>query len=490
MSVTESQIGKSAERFSVSESGMRSLNIGREPWELVKELIQNSWDEAPVATECHVVVEPHPEEGTTTVIVQDDGPGFSNVADVYTLMGNTSKRLHPTKRGRFNIGEKDVVSVAIEAAVETVGYTVVFPRNGTREVTSNSGERGTKIKVLMPWNERQSKELVAMLQLFRPPTNCRLFVNDLEVHPAPAKKICSAELQTVVQDDPAGPMRTTQRRTDIHIVEPADSGDDRWIYEMGIPVQVIECAWHIDIMQKIPLSQQRNTVKETYLNRIYAETLNSTHRELAEEEFTSPWVKRAIENSQITPEAIKSTAKGRYRPNAVFSSIDRNADMRATEAGYELISPGSLSKKERELFRRHAGIRDSSEVFPTPPPPLSDYPPEPGSNQAKFAEWVAEMASYCNLTAKVRYFNEPGNDRLADCSVSTTTPIIRFNVARLSVEFFQPPYESIDHWDLLLHELGHALADPPSSVHGESWGEGVSKAGAFVALRILQDRNR
>ena len=339
MSNRESQIGMSPERFSVSESGMRSLNIGRKPWDLVKELVQNAWDEAPDATECRVIVESNPEDDTTTVIVQDDGQGFSNIADVYTLMGDTSKRLYPTKRGRFNIGEKYVISVALEAEVETVGYTVFFPRHGSREVTNNSRKRGTKIKVLMPWNERQSKELVTMLQLFRSPTNCRLFVNDLEVQPSPAKNIRSAELQTVVQDNPGSPMRTVQRLTEIHIVEPTDSVAERWIYEMGIPVRVIECPWHLDIMQKIPLNQQRDTVSETYLNRIYAETLNSTHGELAKEGFTSVWVKRAIENSQITPDAIKSTAIGRYGPKAVFSSIDRNADMRATEADYKLISP-------------------------------------------------------------------------------------------------------------------------------------------------------
>ena len=493
MSNTEPQIGISTERFSVSASGMRSLNIGRKPWDLVKELIQNAWDEAPFATECRVIVKPHPEGNTTTVTVQDDGPGFSNIADAYTIMGNTSKRLHPTKRGRFNIGEKDVISVATEAEVETVGYTVVFPRSGSREITPNSRKKGTQIQVLMPWNERQSKELVAMLQRFRAPLNCRLFVNDLEVLPRPAKKIRSAELQTEVQDDPNGPMRTIRRRTEIHLVEPADSDGERWVYEMGIPVQVIGCPWHIDVMQKIPLDQKRNVISDTFLNRIYAETLNASHRDLKKEEFASDWVKRAIENSQIDSEAIKSTAIGRYGLKAVFSTIDRNADMRATEAGYELISPSSLSTRERELFRKYAGIQDSSEKFPTPPPPLNDYLPEPGSDQARFAEWVTEMASHCNLTATVRYFHEPGNDRLADCSVSTTTPTIRFNEAhltRLTPTFFQPPYESIDHWDLLFHELGHALADPPSSVHGEAWGDGVSKAGALIALRLLQDRNR
>ena len=60
-------------RFAVSESGMRELNSSREPWDLVKELIQNAWDEAPFASECRVTVEPQPENHVTMVTVKTTG---------------------------------------------------------------------------------------------------------------------------------------------------------------------------------------------------------------------------------------------------------------------------------------------------------------------------------------------------------------------------------------------------------------------------------
>ena len=144
----------------------------------MKELIQNAWDEASFATKCEVPINYQPENQATLITVEDDGRGFSDIADTYTLMGHTSKRFDHTKRGRFNIGEKDVISVAIEAEVETVGYTATFPRTGSREVHSNSRAKSTAVRVLMPWDEQQSDDLVAMLQRFRPPTNCGLFVND------------------------------------------------------------------------------------------------------------------------------------------------------------------------------------------------------------------------------------------------------------------------------------------------------------------------
>ncbi len=499
MTTPEQQPPGSTGRFAVSASGLRELNSGREPWDLVKELIQNVWDEAssatelwdaaPSATECRVTIEPQPGDDATLVIVQDDGPGFADIADAYTLMGHTDKRFQPTKRGLFNRGEKDVISVAIEAEVETVGHTVKFPRTGSRERVANSRATGTVVRALMPWDKGQSQELVARLKRFRRPVNCRLLVNDFEVPLRPAKKKRFATLQTVTQDAPEEPLRTIRRCTEIHFLDPQAASGKGWLHEMGIPVRPVDCPWDIDIMQKIPMPEQRNDVKETYLNRIYAEALNATHGMLEADQFGSQWVKRAIEHTRVSSEAVKSTVKGRYGSyKAVFySTKDYDANHRAHDNGYAVI-PGGLSKREVKAFRQHAGVKDSHEVFPTPKPPDIDYPPEPGSNQERFAEWVTEMSSHCNLSATVRFFNEPDNRRQADCEVSTESPTLRFNEGSLGQTFFEPPYESIEHWNLLLHELGHALTESPSAGHGEAWGEGVSKAGALIAVNSNLNR--
>ena len=156
---------------------MRELNSSREPWDLVKELIQNAWDEAPFATECRVIVESQSDGETTRITVEDDGPGFGDISDGYTLMGHTSKRLSPKKRGR-STGEKDVISVAIEAEVET-GAHGHFSTHGVGEETANS--RAAVVRALMAWDEQQAARI--RLRRFRPPINCPLFVNDQQVEP-------------------------------------------------------------------------------------------------------------------------------------------------------------------------------------------------------------------------------------------------------------------------------------------------------------------
>ena len=148
------------ERFAVSAEGLRQLNAARPPWALVKELVQNGWDEAPRATRCDVAVSPR-GDGTTVVTVEDDGSGFANVSDAWTLMADTPKRGDPTKRGRFNLGGKEIIAVALSARIETAGTTVHFPAEGGRRTEPNGRTRGTRVAVTMPWSAEQADESCA-----------------------------------------------------------------------------------------------------------------------------------------------------------------------------------------------------------------------------------------------------------------------------------------------------------------------------------------
>lgn len=478
MATNGTQAHSSEERFAVSSEGMRKINESREPTNLIKELIQNAWDEALFTGECNIKVEP--EDDCTAITVEDNGRGFRTIADAYTLMGHTDKRMDAEKRGRFNQGEKDVISVALEATVETVGHTVTFPRNESREVAPNERQQGTVIRVTMPWNKRQADELIRNLLTFRPPSNCATYVNDVVMQRRPAVATIKATLPTVIQKDRQSPLTETRRSTEIHLVSPTNAGDDRQIYEMGIPVDTINCPWDVDVMQKIPMGQHRDTVKESYLRLIYIEVLNNAYRQMRQQEFATAWVKKAIESGRASPDAVKATVRARWSEHVVFATLNRNANARANDAGYDVINPQSLSQKEMDQFRQHAGIQDSDIVFPDPPKPQQDYPAAAGSDQAKFSEWVQEVAQHCGLDATVRYFNEPANPTLADCTAASSAPTIRFNEGRLDAGFFKPPHNGVEQYELVIHELGHALDHSQGADHGPKWGEAVGKASAMV----------
>ena len=466
------------DRFSVSHQGMRALHINREPWQLVKELVQNVWDEAPEATVCRVTISPHPAEDAVQISVEDDGPGFHDLDDAWTLLKHTPKRYDPVRRGRFNMGEKELISVALEAAVETVGHTVTFPRLGSRDVRANTRRRGTLVTALMPWRRDAAGELEERLTRFRP-TDCRLVVNGKEVPRREPVAVRRATLRTVIQNPDDDRLRETRRRTEIHILEPATAGE-YWLYEMGIPIQPITTSWDLDILQKVPMPPNRDTVSEAYLTDVYAEVLNETHAMMEQEEFGEQWVKQAVEDPRTSNAAIRATVQGRYGDRALLTSNDADANLRAVEEGYELINPRSLSRIERDRFRADAGLltthqalgREYSAALPCDPRDL------PGSRE--FTAWVKEQAAYCDLQATVSFINDPQARILAQCSANTRYPEVSFNVARLGKEFFQPPYGRTEHLELLFHELGHALANTPME-HGPRWGEGVARAGALIA---------
>ena len=183
MPLDRDEIQGSHAKLEVSIDGMRKRYEYKDPIDLIKELIQNVWDEIPLVNECSIDVE---FQGDATLItVTDNGPGFWNIADAYTLMGDTPKRMYPTKRGRFNTGGKTVIVVAMEATVETVGTTLTFPRIGpgveARIEEKNDRTSGTVVRVLMPWNGRESEKLISDLLSFMPPGDCSTYLNGVQI---------------------------------------------------------------------------------------------------------------------------------------------------------------------------------------------------------------------------------------------------------------------------------------------------------------------
>ncbi|MEK7783019.1 MAG: hypothetical protein AAB279_03720, partial [Candidatus Binatota bacterium] len=70
---------------------------------IARELVQNAWDES--TKKCEFKAEW--KNGVANISVTDDSPeGFRDLSDAFTLFAPTYKRADPTKRGRFNLGEK------------------------------------------------------------------------------------------------------------------------------------------------------------------------------------------------------------------------------------------------------------------------------------------------------------------------------------------------------------------------------------------------
>ena len=415
-------IGTAMERIEVSLEGMRELHIGRHPAELIKELVQNAFDEDS-ATGCSVGVEYISGEGTL-VVVSDNGDGFANVKDVWTLLGTNPKRRLVNKRGRFNSGDKEVLSVATWAQVKTAGFTVDFPATGGRESKRNKRKFGTVFTVMMPWDGSQADELVDRLRLIRPPNDFIYKVNGQVIdHPAPIARR-EVTLETVLQDGPGEPMRKTRRKTFIYVSRPASPDGTGWIYEMGIPIQPIEPPYDVDVMQKVPMPPNRDTVRESYLQDIYTETLNAMHPDLDTEEFGETWVRTATEDNRLTEEAAKNTVRGRYGDKVVMWTPHSSANMDAIDHGYAVLHPRTMSQGERQQLREKGGLETSYALFggddvkPFTVVDVSDDPIKQG-----FAYWVKEIGAMTGLNVRVEFIST--NPERAEMPTALRTRLIQ-----------------------------------------------------------------
>ena len=97
--------------FTVDRKGLSGIARRHGVERLVLEPIQNAWDEnVGVVT---LTLEPVPNKRLAKLVVTDDSPdGFRDLADAYTLYKESYKLDDPSKRGRFNMGEKLLLSIA------------------------------------------------------------------------------------------------------------------------------------------------------------------------------------------------------------------------------------------------------------------------------------------------------------------------------------------------------------------------------------------
>ncbi len=454
-------------RFEVDTAGMKALQAGREPWQLAKELVSNSWDE-PTATRCDISIK-SVDTRRALLIAYDNGKGFSKVTDSWTLMAHTPKRGQPNVRGRFNIGEKEILSVSILATIQTSGKVIAFPKSGGRRISDAKVPiEGTKIQCFLPWGNRQVENTIVKLKELLPPENITYTVNGEIVPYKKPNLVIESTLDTVLQESPTEPIRPTKRKTEIELYN-AKYG---MLYEMGIPIQPIQCPYLVNVCQKVPMPPNRDVVRDSYLQDIYKAILEATVKELPEEQSAATWVREAIEDKDISPEVVKTAMDKRFGNKVVLWSTDARANERAIEHGYEVVHGRTLSEAERAAMTK-VGLVHSTNKF-TLPVGSADTIPE-----AEWTEGMKQVAQYAkklaneliNLTwLRIEMYKMPHGEAAATYSCGT----ISFNISRLGYDWFNIISPRVT--SLILHELGHHRGNGHDSVYDKSFQELAGKA--------------
>ena len=247
-------------------------------------------------------------------------------------------------------------------------------------------------------------------------------------------------------------------------------------------------SYDVNVLQKIPLNPNRDTVKELYLQDIYSELLNAMHDDMQRDEFGETWVRTAVEDSRLSEDAARATVERRYGRKAVIWSSERNANLEAMDKGYQVVHPRTMSREERINLRVLGGLESASARFGKslggerdPQIKVVDVSDDPV--KLGFAEWVKELGGHVGVAVIPVFIHNPRSFALADCTRSSARPTMRFNLARLKDEFFEG--RGKEQLALVIHELGHALS-PCEFSHGYSWGNACADVGAMIALECAQ----
>ena len=259
--------------FEINKGGLRQLMDGRDKSFILRELAQNAFDE-PGVTFCKLTLDAVAGRSLVAVTAEDDATGgFYDISHAYTLFGRTRKRSDASKRGRFNLGEKQVLSLAKSAFIKTTTGTIHFDESGERRKTRDKTEVGSIFYALIPMTRAELDECHKTVRMFLPPKGIKLFVNTIEIPWRDPLRTVEATLTTEFENE-EGQWRRTRRKTAIEIHLPKD-GEKPMIYEMGLPVVELDGGdkYHYNVMQRVPLNTDRDNVSPAFRRAVRAEVM-------------------------------------------------------------------------------------------------------------------------------------------------------------------------------------------------------------------------
>lgn len=446
--------------FEVDRAGLARVAGRRNKLFILRELVQNSWDEAStqVSVEVH---RPANGSGFSTIRVTDDSPeGFADLRHAYTLFAPSAKVVDATKRGRFNFGEKLVLALCAEARIETTTGTVLFERGETRRRSPKKRATGSMFEGLLKLNESEREGLVKSARAMLVPEGKRTLVNGEEVFPRTPVKAFTWMLETEVAKD-SGVLEKAYRTTKIKVYDPLP-GEKAHLYEMGIPVVETGDRWHVDIGQKVPLNLERDNVRPAYLQDVRVAVANHTSELLTVADANQPWARDALASYQCSKEAAEKLVNLRFGDKAViYDPSDKEANSLAVAKGYTLVTGGQLNGDEWERIKQHSVMLPAGQVTPSPKPFT------PGGRPLKLverADWTPAMERFeVFALAVAQALTEDGVRvvKIADddgwqFNGAIGDGALYVNAASLGRKWFDE-LASVAMCEFLIHELGHTV---------------------------------
>lgn len=379
----------------VDRAGLAQIIADRPKSFLLFELIQNALDED--VTEVDVWVESG-ERGRHAITVTDDSPdGYQDIRHAWTLYAPSKKKGDPELRGRFNVGCKMVLALAVEARVISTKAAVEFTSEGRRNLRRRT-ERGTTFEGIFRMTLREAEEAVAEAMRLIPPDDVTVRVNGDAVPSRSPFVVCGDVRLPTVFADAEGNLRSTSRKTTIELHEP-ENGEPAMLFELGIPVVELDGddPYHVNVLQRVPLNIDRDNVTPAYLRTIRVEVLNAAHDRLDEDQARSTWATEASEDERAEPKAVDTVLTQRFGEHRVaYDPSDPEANILAASKGFTVVPGGSLTKGQWRNAKAGEFVKPAGQV--TPSDRVKSSPDGvPPIGESKQTEAMKEIAAFARF---------------------------------------------------------------------------------------------
>jgi hypothetical protein len=247
------------------------------------------------------------------------------------------------------------------------------------------------------------------------------------------------------------------------------------IYEMGIPVVEHDCAFHVDVMQKVPLTIDRENVTTKFLRYMRTAVFNETHELLDTEDVNHEWAQTAIESGYAEPVAVKDYMKKRFGElRASFDMSDLEANNKAVANGYTIVHGSMLTKTAWQNVREAEAITPAGKLFPTHSENLIAMQPADETDDMKRVREYAQRLAVLLLKVQivVQFCDQPSSE-----VASWQSRTLSFNVRNLGKSWFSLEHNRLCIDDLIIHEFGHHYA---SNHLSEKYNDALSRLAATV----------
>jgi hypothetical protein len=430
----------------------RTLERKGKAWAIF-ELVQNAWDTD--ATRVDVTLTKPNKNGMSTLTCRDNAPdGYRDLSEAHTLFGSSGKKADPTKRGRFNAGEKFVLVMCESAKVTSTTGQIVFLANGKRKENSDTRtEAGTIFEGILEMTEEEWNEVGRQVQLLFPPILTTY--NGVALPGRNPVKVFDAMLPTEVAND-RGVLTPRKRTTEVRVYQPLE-GETPTIYERGIPVVEMDGKFHVSVEQKIPLNTERDNVTAGYLRNLHAIVLEQMVDHVTVDDVTKPWARAAVESGKLSPEVVQKVATKRFGDNAVlFDQSDVGSNKEATSKGANVVGRGTLSPEERKVFHTTGALKKAGEVpeFQTNhlslPPQFTKDKDDYNTDEVKFTSLVK--------TVSPLLIGHPVTVKIVNDSSFKAEACFRWRKDSYELEL-NLAYHDVHDWEsnfeIIIHELAH-----------------------------------